>query len=218
MAMAFQTDTEKWKGHAASPKKRSFSDRAELASLFIRPGDVVCDLGAGAQTLKAALPAGATYVPVDCVATLPGTHVADFNKPDFTLPGQPFNVIVGLGLLNYIVDLEGFFARLATECEGKFFIFTYDFWKLDERYKKHGVANGIPELEEGVALFSKYVRGLTAVAVTRRRVMFTGALGRSEPAPLSRRSATEILLKYLRPAEYLFIKGLGRKMAPRWAA
>jgi hypothetical protein len=126
--------------------------------------------------------------------------------------------LVALGLLNYIKDLEGFFARLASECEGKFIIFSYDFWKLDRRYAAHGVANGIAELEEGAALFSRYVQGLTVAAVTRRRVLFTGVLGHGEPQPLARRSTTELLLNYLRPAEYFFIKVLKRRIAPRWAA
>jgi hypothetical protein len=194
---------------------KSFADRAELASLFIRPGDVVCDLGAGAQPLKAFLPEGAGYIAVDCVDTIPGTHLTDFNRADFTLPPQPFNVVAALGLFAYIVDLEGFLARLATECEGKLIIFSYDFWKMNKRYLKHGVHNGIEELDEGVALFSKYVRNLTAVAIMRRRVLFTGVLGRAEPTPLRRRSATELAMKYIKPWEYLLVKS-GRKIAPRW--
>jgi hypothetical protein len=197
---------------------KSFATRAELASLFIRPGDTVCDLGAGAQPLKAFLPDHATYIPVDCVDNIPGTHLADFNRPDFTLPAAPFNVIAALGLFAYIVDLEGFLARLADECEGKFIIFSYDFWKMNDRYLKHGVHNGIEELDDGVAIFSKYMRGLTAVAIVRRRVLFTGVLGRSTPAPLRRRSASEIILTYLRPADYVFVKALRRRIAPRWLA
>jgi hypothetical protein len=168
--------------------------------------------------LKLFLPEGATYIPVDCVATIPGTHVADFNDPGFTLPSKPFNVVVALGLFSYIVDLEGFLGRLASECEGKFVIFSYDFWKLNKRYLKHGVHNGIEELEEGIAFFSKYIQALTAVSIMRRRVIFTGSLGRSAPASSMRRSASEIIMTHMRPAEYLFVKGLGRRMAPRWLA
>jgi hypothetical protein len=198
---------------------KSFATRAEFASLFIRPGDTVCDLGAGAQPLKAFLPANATYIPVDCVGTIPDTHVSDFNQPGFKLPAQPFNVIVALGLFAYIVDLEAFLGRLADEYQGKFIIFSYDFWKMTKRYRmKDQVHNAIAELDDGVAFFSKYVRDLTAVTIMRRRVIFTGVLGRGAPAPLRGRPATEIILKYLRPVEYLFVKGLGRKIAPRWAA
>jgi hypothetical protein len=197
---------------------KSFAARAELASLFIRPGDAVCDLGAGSQPLKLFLPEGATYIPVDCVAAIPGTHVADFNDPGFTFPSKPFNVVVALGLFSYIVDLDGFLGRLASECEGKFVIFSYDFWKLNKRYLKHGVHNGIEELEEGIAFFSKYIQALTAVSIMRRRVIFTGSLGRSAPASSMRRSASEIIMTHMRPAEYLFVKGLGRRMAPRWLA
>jgi len=212
------TDWARWAKLASAPMTKSFSDRAELASLFIRRGDTVCDLGAGARPLMKFLPEGVGYVPVDCVDALPGTYLADFNNPDFAFPAVPFNVIAALGLFAYIVDLEGFLERLATECEEKFIIFTYDFWKLNKRYLKHGVHNGIEELDEGIKLFSKYMHDLTAVTIIRRRVMFTGVLGRSAPAPLKRRSATELTLKYIKPAEYVLIKGFGMKIAPRWMA
>jgi len=212
------TDTWRWRKLASQPMTASFTDRAELASLFIRPGDKVCDLGAGAQPLKAFLPEGSSYIPVDCVDTIAGTHLADFNRPDFTLPEAEFNVVAALGLFAYIVDLEGFLRRLACECEGKFFIFSYDFWKMNKRYLKHGVHNGIEELDEGVALFSKYVRELRAVAIIRRRVLFTGVLGLSEPKPLKAHAATELCLKYIKPVEYLLVKAFRFRMAPRWLA
>jgi hypothetical protein len=125
---------------------------------------------------------------------------------------------VALGLFAYIVDLEGFLARLATECEGKYFIFSYDFWKMNKRYLKHGVHNGIADLDEGVGLFSKYVRDLTAVAIIRRRALFTGVLGHSEPAPVRRHSATQLSLKYIKPIEYVLVKAFGFRIAPRWLA
>jgi hypothetical protein len=213
------TDTGRWSLLASRPITKSFALRAELASLFIRPGDVVCDLGAGAQPLKSFLPRNTGYIPVDCVGTIPGTHIADFNCPDFTLPAAPFNVIAALGLFAYIADLEGFMTRLAIECEGKFIIFSYDFWKMTKRYRsKDQVHNAIEELEGGVAFFSKYVQELTTAAIMRRRVLFTGVLGQCTAQTLRRRSASEIILKHMRPAEYFFVKGLGRSIAPRWAA
>ena len=86
------TDTGRWSLLASRPITKSFALRAELASLFLRPGDIVCDLGAGAQPLKTFLPQNTGYIPVDCVGTIPGTHIADFNCPDFTLPAAPYNV------------------------------------------------------------------------------------------------------------------------------
>src|SRR5262249_530874 len=96
------TDTWRWSQLASRPITKSFATRADLASLFRRCGDIVCDLGAGAQPLKSFLPRNTVYIPVDCVGTIPGTHVADFNSPNFALPSAPFNVIVALGLFPYI--------------------------------------------------------------------------------------------------------------------
>jgi len=89
---------------------------------------------------------------------------------------------------------------------------------MNKRYLKHGVHNGIEDLDEGVALFSRYVRELTPAAIIRRRVLFTGVLGLSVPAPLKRRSATELCLKYIKPAEYFLVKAFGLRIAPRWMA
>ena len=62
-----------WK-HVAWPENQKdvWRDRAQLAATFLRPEDVVCDLGAGARPLKTFLPDGAGYIPVDCVDTLRG--------------------------------------------------------------------------------------------------------------------------------------------------
>ncbi len=83
---AGSTDLEGWRSVASKDVKECWRDRAQLAAAFLRPGDIVCDLGAGAQPLRSFLPEGALYIAVDCVDTLPGTHLADFNAPDFTLP------------------------------------------------------------------------------------------------------------------------------------
>ena len=55
--------------------KEGWHDRARLAAAFLRPGDIVCDLGAGSQPLKNYLPEGTKYIPVDCVDTLPGERM-----------------------------------------------------------------------------------------------------------------------------------------------
>jgi hypothetical protein len=200
-------DLAEWRWCASQPAKGSWIDRAELASFFIRHGDVVCDLGAGAQPLKQFLPFGVQYIPVDCVDVIPGTHVADFNKSDFALPSKPFNILTALGVFVYIDDLDRFLGRLADECEGKFIIFTHDFWgnKNDPR-RKTSAYHQPTELQEGALYFSRYVQDLMAVSILRRRVMFTGTLGRGEPQPLRRNSATEITVANIRPLQYLAMK------------
>ncbi len=202
-------DLESWRNVASKEAKESWRDRAQLAAAFLRPGDVVCDLGAGAQPLKSFLPEGSSYIPVDCVDALPGTHLADLNSPDFTLPAQEFNVLTALGVLNWLEDEEAFLDRLSQLAEGKFFIFTYDLW---------GVSRELGSLRGCMAVFSHYLRDLTPAVVFRRRVFFTGTLGRGGRNGAFRTPTTNIYLKYLRPQEYLLLKLLKLKMMPRWLA
>ena len=206
---AGSTNLDGWRQVALQEAKEGWRDRAQLAAAFLRPGDIVCDLGAGAQPLRGFLPEGAQYLPVDCVDTLPGTHLADFNLPDFTLPSQDFNVITALGVVNWLKDEEQFLDRLSELAEGKFCIFTYDLWAAQRE---------LGSLEGCMAVFSRYVRNLAPAIVLRRRVFFTGTLGRGETNGAFRTPATNIYLKYLRPQEYLVLKLLKLKMMPRWLA
>ncbi len=205
---ADSTKLDGWRQVASNKAKEAWHDRAQLAAAFLRPGDIVCDLGAGSQPLRNFLPEGAKYVPVDCVDTLPGTHLADFNSPDFTLPAQDFNVLTALGVVNWLKDEEQFLSRLSELAEGKFFIFTYDLW---------GDRRELGSLDGCMAVFSRYLRDLTPAIVLRRRAFFTGTLGRGETKAF-RTPATNIYLKYLRPQEYLVLKLLKLKMMPRWLA
>lgn len=200
---------DEWRQVASTKAKQGWQDRAHLAAAFLRPGDIVCDLGAGAQPLKSYIPEGAKYIAVDCVDTIPGTHVADFNAPDFTLPDQDFTVLTALGVLNWLKDEERFLERLSHLAEGKFIIFTYDLWRPQRERST---------LEGCMASFSRYVRNLSPAIVLRRRVFFTGTLGRGETNGAMRTPATNIYLKYLAPQEYLVLKLLKLKMMPRWLA
>ena len=114
---------ERWKKNSKSEPRISWLDRSELIAQLIRPTDVVCDLGAGAQTLRRFLPASVGYIPVDCVDEQPGTWLADFNG-EFTLPNRPFNVITCIGVVSHLNDEEAFFKRLVMLSAGTFFIFT----------------------------------------------------------------------------------------------
>ena len=203
------TEMNGWRSVASGEAKESWRDRAGLAAAFLRPGDVVCDLGAGSQPLRIFLPEGSKYIPVDCVDTLPGTHLADFDAPDFTLPAQNFNVLTALGVLNWLKDEEAFLARLSELAEGKFFIFTYDLWAAQRK---------LGSLDGCMTIFSRYIRNLAPAIVFRRRVLFTGTFGRGETNGAFRAPATNIYLKYLRPQEYLVLKLLKLKIMPRWLA
>ncbi len=198
-----------WRTVAATEAKQVWRDRAQLAAAFLRRGDAICDLGTGSQPLKNFLPEDAKYIAVDCVDTIPGTHVADFNTPDFTLPAQDFNVLTALGVLNWLKDEESFLERLSRLAEGKFIIFTYDLW---------GPGRERSTLEGCMASFSRYVRDLSPAIVLRRRVFFTGTLGRGDANGAMRTPATNIYLKYLAPQEYFVLKLLKLKMMPRWLA
>jgi hypothetical protein len=208
--MAFNSaKLDGWSRVASADTKEAWRDRARLAAMFVRQGDVVCDLGAGAQPLKSFLPHGTKYIPVDCVDTLPGTHLANFNSPDFTLPAEDFNVLTALGVLNWLDNAEQFLDRLIRLADGKFFIFTYDLW---------GEKGEFASLEECMATFCRHVQNLRPVIVLRRRVFFTGTLGSGETCRMSENPATNIYLKYLRPQEYVALKLFRLKMMPRWLA
>jgi hypothetical protein len=193
--------------------KQSWQDRAELASLFVRAGDAVCDLGSGSQVLRRFLPPNSGYIPVDRDLSVPGTFPCDFNDANFTLPATQFNVIAALGLLDWLDDLERFMSRLVELCPGRFIIFTYDFWKSREN-----AASALAELEDGVSFFSMHVRNLTAVAVFRRRVMFTGTIGSNAGGLPVRTSATRLTCRQIRPQDYIAMRLFGIDIIPRWLA
>lgn len=201
----------------SSQPRSSWHDRGLLAAQLLRRGDVVCDLGAGSQSYKTAFPAGVEYLPVDYFDAIPGTHLADFNDPAFTLPEAPYNVVTALGVINWLDDPKVFFSRLCELAEGKFFIFTYDLWP-PKKTKRRTAHSGMDTMEGAVQAFSPYVQNLRAVFVYRRRVMFSGSLGRGEPSTLSGTPATKIYLKYLRPQEYFIMKLFKLDVMPSWLA
>ena len=118
-------------------------------------------------------------------------------------------MLTALGVVNWLKDEEAFLARLSQLAEGKFFIFTYDLWAAQRE---------LGSLDGCMAVFSRYICNLTPAIVFRRRVFFTGTLGRGETNSAFRTPTTNIYLKYLRPQEYLVLKLLKLKMMPRWLA
>ncbi|MFX6015289.1 methyltransferase domain-containing protein, partial [Acinetobacter baumannii] len=75
----------------------------------------VLDLGCGNMSLQRFLPFGCSYRGCDLVPRDPDTVVCDFNEGQFpTEAAGEADLITMLGLLEYIIDLEAFFAHLRT--------------------------------------------------------------------------------------------------------
>ena len=92
----------------------AWEDRAALAGAQIAPGSHVIDYGCANMKLEAALAPGCIYHPVDLIARDHRTTVADLNK---TIPSLHGDVAVGLGLLEYILDVPRFLREVATRAK-----------------------------------------------------------------------------------------------------
>ena len=87
--------------------------RIELAAQFIPAGSRVLDLSGGGSTLKRLLPIGCSYQACERMASGPGTIICDFNAGDFpTQAAGQSDIIVMLGVLEQIADIESFFTHL----------------------------------------------------------------------------------------------------------
>ncbi|HXI06282.1 MAG: methyltransferase domain-containing protein [Bradyrhizobium sp.] len=112
-ALARQTDTVRWSNPASLDA--AWDARAEAAANFIAAGTRVLDLGCGNMSLQRFLPFGCSYRGCDLVPRDPDTVVCDFNEGQFpTEAAGEADLITMLGLLEYIIDLEAFFAHLRT--------------------------------------------------------------------------------------------------------
>jgi hypothetical protein len=111
LALAKKTDTERWANPDAL--EPAWDARAQRAATLIPAGSRVLDLGCGRMMLRGFLPAGCSYQGCDIVARDPDTIVCDFNAGQFPHDAaQQADVISMLGVLEYIVDADGFFAQL----------------------------------------------------------------------------------------------------------
>jgi hypothetical protein len=117
LALEKKTDFERWSNvDALEP---AWDRRAQLAAEFIPAGARVLDLGCGRMALKRFLPVDCGYQPCDLVSRGDGTVVCDFNAGEFPhAAAKQADVIVMLGTIEYIVDVDGFFAHLTrTKCD-----------------------------------------------------------------------------------------------------
>lgn len=88
-------------------------ERAAFAAQFIPAGARVLELGCGRMALRRQLPHGCSYQGCDLIARDEDTIVCDFNAGEFpTQAAAEADVIVMLGLLETVVDVESFFTHL----------------------------------------------------------------------------------------------------------
>jgi hypothetical protein len=92
---------------------RETDTRAELAAQFIPAGSRVLDLSFGGSALQNLLPTGCSYQGCDRVDRGSGSIVCDLNAGDFpTQAAANSDIIVLLGALEQIADVESFFTHL----------------------------------------------------------------------------------------------------------
>jgi len=166
------TNTKRWQENARSEPRITWLHRSEIVAHLIRPSDVVCDLAAGAQTLRRFLPKSVGYLPVDCVKEHPDTWVADFNG-EFELPDKPFNVITCIGLLAHLADPGAFLERLASAHAGKFIVLAAG--HFSDKW------------------LSQYIADLTLVATLGQHRIYTGVLRPSGSLGGTKRPLNEII-------------------------
>jgi hypothetical protein len=111
LAVERKTDYGRWSNPDAL--EAAWDRRAELAANFIPTGARVLDLGCGKMALRRFLPDKCSYQPCDLVARDETTIVCDFNAGEFPdKAADEADVVVMLGVLEYIVDVDAFFAHL----------------------------------------------------------------------------------------------------------
>lgn len=176
-----KTDIALWDDTAVTEQPK-WENRARIIAHFIRPTDVVLDLGAGDRKLKKYLPRSAGYIPLDCTAALPGTFVVDFNT-EFRLPEQKFDVVVAAGFFEYVDELDGFMRKLAAACDGLQLYFTYSYDKGKPQKNAYRKLNGFRTPEEAFAFFAPYTTDLREVLRLANQSLFSARLStKPEPA------------------------------------
>ena len=106
-----KTDIARWSD--AEALEQAWDARAEIAAAYVPAGARVLDLGCGRMALRGFLPKSCSYRACDLVARDPDTIVCDFNAGEFPVAAAAdADVIVMLGVLEYIADADAFFERL----------------------------------------------------------------------------------------------------------
>jgi hypothetical protein len=111
LAFADKSGAARWAD--ANALDQAADKRAAFAAQFIPAGARVLDLGCGRMALRDFLPNGCDYQGCDLIARDEDTVVCDFNAGEFpTQAASAADIIVMLGLLETIVDVESFFTHL----------------------------------------------------------------------------------------------------------
>lgn len=105
----------------------NWRERAELVAALTGPGKVVLDIGCGQMDIEGVLPQGCVYIPCDLVSRDARTIVCDLNAGE--IPDVDADIVVMLGVLEYIHDPEALLKRLASRW--KRLILTYNSAELD---------------------------------------------------------------------------------------
>jgi hypothetical protein len=111
LALQKQTDVTRWSD--ATNLEPAWDARAQFAAQFIPACARVLDLGCGRMSLKRFLPSGCSYQGCDLVKRDASTIVCDFNAGEFpTDAASDADIIVMLGVLEYVIDVDAFFGHL----------------------------------------------------------------------------------------------------------
>ncbi len=111
-ALILARGADAWRWGDPSELTEGAEARAALAAPHLRPGERVLDLGAGAMRLRALLPEGCTYTPVDLVPFSPDCAVIDLNRGE--LPEVEADVVVALEVLEFLHELPALLVQAAT--------------------------------------------------------------------------------------------------------
>jgi hypothetical protein len=111
LALQKKTDFDRWSD--AESLELAWDQRAEVAAGFVPAGSRVLDIGCGRMALSRFLPGSCIYQPCDLVARDSKTIVCDLNAGQFpSAAAAEADVIVMLGLLEYVADLDALFTHL----------------------------------------------------------------------------------------------------------
>lgn len=198
----------------ANGMQPSWEPRSRIIAKLIRATDAVLDVGAGNQKLARFIPPSCKYIPVDCVADLPGTFVVDFNK-EFRLPNSDFNVIVCAGFLEYINDVPAFFRDLARYAPGRQIIFTYIFGSGKMARTEMRVHNDYRSSDDLLAAVGGSLSYVDVFAFDRRTAIYNATLGAGAGDRAVNQQPISNILEPREPRVVKLFRKMGRSIKKR---